>query len=70
MPAQVLVAFKSYVTRLHDSLHRRKSSKPRLVIVSILGLKQPRQRADKQSAPFDFKKEDSMVILPGTAANE
>ncbi|KIH92303.1 hypothetical protein SPBR_03142 [Sporothrix brasiliensis 5110] len=54
--AQIYHAFKSYVSRLHDvlSLRRNKKTKPRLVI----------------SAPFDFKKEDSMCNLPGVSGEE
>ncbi|KAL1902337.1 hypothetical protein Sste5346_001313 [Sporothrix stenoceras] len=54
--AQIYSAFKSYVSRLHDVLNvrRNKNTKPRLVI----------------SAPFDFKKEDSMCILPGISSEE
>ncbi|CAK7563995.1 MAG: hypothetical protein SEPTF4163_001878 [Sporothrix epigloea] len=54
--AQVYSTFKSCVLRLHDALNmrRNKKTKPQLVI----------------SAPFDFKKEDSMSILPGTFGEE
>ncbi|CAK7225103.1 hypothetical protein SBRCBS47491_005778 [Sporothrix bragantina] len=54
--AQVYSALKSYVSRLHDVLNmrRNKKTKPRLVI----------------SAPFDFKKEDSMCMLPGISGEE
>ncbi|CAK7264629.1 hypothetical protein SEPCBS119000_001095 [Sporothrix epigloea] len=53
---QIYSTFKSYVLRLHDGYHsrRNKKTKPRLVI----------------SAPFDFKKEDSMSILPDTFGEE
>ncbi|CAK7211150.1 hypothetical protein SEUCBS140593_001070 [Sporothrix eucalyptigena] len=53
---QVYSAFKNYVSRLQDvlSIRRTKKTKPRLVI----------------SAPFDFKKEDSVSVLPGISGEE
>ncbi|OAA68288.1 hypothetical protein SPI_00483 [Niveomyces insectorum RCEF 264] len=55
LSAQVCTSFKSYMSRLHRVLSiRRKKTKPRLVI----------------SAPFDFKKEDSLLVLPGVSNEE